>query len=52
MRISRLTPAAVAFATIAAAALGISPARAAEPQPQRVTIVFTADVSGYLEPCG
>ena len=52
MRVSRPLRAAAALAVIAAAAPCASAARAAEPQPLRVTIAFTADVSGYLEPCG
>jgi hypothetical protein len=44
--------AAAAFAAFAAAALHAPAARATEPLPQRLTIAFTADVGGYLEPCG
>jgi hypothetical protein len=53
VRVSRPLRAAAALAVIATtAALCAPPARTAEPQPHRVTIAFTADVSGYLEPCG
>jgi len=46
-------PIAAAFlASLAAAALWIPAARAEESQPLRLTIAFTGDVSGYLEPCG
>lgn len=37
------------------AVVGLSPgsgAGAAGPRPLRLTLAFTADVSGYLEPCG
>ena len=52
MRVSRPLRAAVALATVASAALCAPATPAAEPQPLRLTIAFTADVSGYLEPCG
>lgn len=36
-----------------AATLACPPAaRGGEPAPLRLTIAFTGDVSGYLEPCG
>ncbi|HET9598876.1 MAG TPA: multiheme c-type cytochrome [Anaeromyxobacteraceae bacterium] len=39
-------PLALALAALAPAAV------AAGPQPERVTVVYAADVGGYLEPCG
>jgi hypothetical protein len=51
-RIPHVAAALAAVAALAAAALCASATRAAEPQPLRLTIAFTADVSGYLEPCG
>jgi len=47
-----MTAVAAVFAVLAAAVPGASVARAAETQPLRLTIAFTGDVSGYLEPCG
>lgn len=44
--------AAALLLCFAAAAPGAAGARAAELEPLRLTIAFTADVSGYLEPCG
>jgi hypothetical protein len=44
--------AVVLCATLAAGADGAARAPAREPRPLRVTIAFTGDVSGYLEPCG
>jgi len=44
--------AAVLAVLAAAAAPGTPAARAGEAQPVRLTIAFTGDVSGYLEPCG
>lgn len=36
-----------------AALLALAPAAAlADPAPLRLTIAFTGDVGGYLEPCG
>jgi hypothetical protein len=52
VRVSRPLRAAAAVAVIATAALCAPPARTAELQPLQVTIAFTADVGGYLEPCG
>jgi len=43
---------ATTVVTLAAALLCPPSARAAEAQPLRLTIAFTGDVSGYLEPCG
>jgi hypothetical protein len=50
-RLRRLAFALPAAALIAAAA---APAAAAGPagKPRQLTIAFTGDVSGYLEPCG
>ena len=47
MRRAALAP---LIAVLAAAGLPSAPARAA--QPLRLTIAFTGDVIGYLEPCG
>ena len=47
-----MIPVAAVLATLAAALLGASVARASEARPLRLTIAFTGDVSGYLEPCG
>ncbi len=52
MRCPGILPVAALLAVLAAAAAGTPAARAAEPQPLRLTIAFTGDVSGYLEPCG
>jgi len=43
-----------ALAAAAAAVVSLLPLRAgaAEPRPLRLTLAFTADASGYLEPCG
>ena len=43
---------AAALAVLAAVASGAPAARAGETTPLRLTIAFTGDVSGYLEPCG
>jgi hypothetical protein len=42
----------VVLAVLAAGAAVIPAARAAEVPPLRLTIAFTGDVIGYLEPCG
>jgi hypothetical protein len=52
MRLPGLIPVAATLALLAAAAPGAPAARADEVQPLRLTIAFTGDVSGYLEPCG
>jgi 2',3'-cyclic-nucleotide 2'-phosphodiesterase (5'-nucleotidase family) len=52
MKPSGMIPVVAVLATLAAAAPGASTARAGEAQPLRLTIAFTGDVSGYLEPCG
>ena len=52
MRHPGVITAAVLLAALAAAGPGAGAARAAGPQPLRLTIAFTGDVSGYLEPCG
>ena len=43
---------AALLALLAAAEPGAFAAQAGEPQPLRLTIAFTGDVGGYLEPCG
>jgi len=50
-RMDRLR-AALALMSLAATLLCPAAVRADEPQPVRLTIAFTGDVSGYLEPCG
>jgi len=52
MRSPGLTTLAAVLALLAAAATGTSDAPAGEARPLSVTIAFTGDVSGYLEPCG
>ena len=52
MRSPGTMPTAVVLAVLAAATLGTPAARADAVQPLRLTIAFTGDVSGYLEPCG
>ena len=52
MKSSGMIPGAALLAVLAAAAVGAPAARAGEPSPLRLTIAFTGDVSGYLEPCG
>lgn len=50
-----LRAAARALALLAAAggtAFTALPAKAGAPAPLRLTIAFTGDVGGYLEPCG
>lgn len=47
----RLRVAAV-LAACAVAAFGPPATRSAEAAPSRLTIAFTGDVGGYLEPCG
>ena len=47
----RLRVAAV-LAVLRRGARARPPRAAGEPQPLRLTIAFTGDVSGYLEPCG
>jgi|OpeIllAssembly_1097287.scaffolds.fasta_scaffold2167214_2 hypothetical protein len=52
MSLSRRLSAAVAPA-LAAAGLLLSPTvGSAEQRPMTLTIAFTGDASGYLEPCG
>ena len=48
MRPSRMIPIAAVLAVLASAA----PGAPEETSPLRLTIAFTGDVSGYLEPCG
>jgi len=43
---------AALLAMLASAAPGVPAARGEETPPLRLTIAFTGDVSGYLEPCG
>jgi hypothetical protein len=45
-------PLAALLALALAAAPGVPAALAAPAAPLRLTIAFTGDVSGYLEPCG
>jgi len=52
MRHARMLPVAAMLAVFASVTPGIPGARAGEAQPLRLTIAFTGDVSGYLEPCG
>jgi 2',3'-cyclic-nucleotide 2'-phosphodiesterase (5'-nucleotidase family) len=52
MRPPALIPAAAMLAVLAAAAPGSPAARVDAAKPLRLTIAFTGDVSGYLEPCG
>ena len=54
MRLPGLTPrfAVLAVLAVLAAACGVPDVLAGEPPPLRLTIAFTGDVSGYLEPCG
>jgi hypothetical protein len=47
-----LRPAARGLALLAAAALAAPADCAGAAAPLRLTIAFTGDVSGYLEPCG
>jgi len=47
-----MIPVAAVLAVLAAAATGAPAARAGETPLLRLTIAFTGDVSGYLEPCG
>jgi hypothetical protein len=52
MRRSALLRTAAALALAVALAPGPPASHAAEALPLRLTIAFTGDVSGYLEPCG
>jgi len=47
-----IMPVAAVLTVLVAAAAGAPAARAAETPPLRLTIAFTGDVIGYLEPCG
>ena len=49
MKRTRLLPVAAVLVALASATPG---APAKETPPLRLTIAFTGDVSGYLEPCG
>jgi len=44
--------AAALLAALCACGSRVAAASAAEPQPANVTIAFSGDVNGYLEPCG
>ena len=50
--IVRRLGAATAVALLAAGAAWPAAARGAEGRPLQLTIAFTGDVVGYLEPCG
>ena len=52
MRPSGALPVAALLAVLAGAVSSAPAAGAAEAQPLRLTIAFTGDVGGYLEPCG
>jgi len=52
MRLTSKIGAAAFVAGLAAALLPPAPARAEQTPPVRLTIAFTGDVIGYLEPCG
>ena len=52
MKPSGMMPVAAVLVALTAAAGGAPAALAAEKPPLRLTIAFTGDVSGYLEPCG
>ena len=51
MKTPGVLPIAAVLVALAATA-GVSASRAAETPPRRLTIAFTGDVAGYLEPCG
>ena len=52
MKHPRMLPVAAILAFLAAWSHGVPAARGEEAPPLRLTIAFTGDVSGYLEPCG
>lgn len=52
MRPPGMLPVTALLAVLAAATSGAFSARAGDAPPLRLTIAFTGDVSGYLEPCG
>ena len=52
MKRPRTLPVAALLSLIAFATAGAPDARGGETSPLRLTIAFTGDVSGYLEPCG
>ncbi len=52
MNARELTRVTAVLAVLAAATPGAPDVRADQAQPLRLTIAFTGDVSGYLEPCG
>jgi hypothetical protein len=47
-----MLPVAAMLALLAAGTPGAPAAHGEEASPLRLTIAFTGDVSGYLEPCG
>ena len=52
MKHPRMLPVAAMLALLTAGPHGVSAARGEKTPPLRLTIAFTGDVSGYLEPCG
>ena len=52
MKHPRTLPVAALLSLLAFATTGAPAARGGETSPLRLTIAFTGDVSGYLEPCG
>jgi hypothetical protein len=52
MRSTVLVAAAVLLAAWGSSGADPVAARADDAQPARLTIAFTGDVNGYLEPCG
>ncbi len=52
MKLVRILRVAAALGAFTTAAPGVSAARASEAPGVHLTIAFTGDVSGYLEPCG
>ena len=52
MKHPRMLPVAAMLALFAAGTPGVPAARCEATPPLRLTIAFTGDVSGYLEPCG
>ena len=52
MRLRYRLCAAASLIGLAATLVCPPSARSGEPAPLRLTIAFTGDVSGYLEPCG
>ncbi|MHB8837115.1 MAG: hypothetical protein ACYC9Y_15605 [Candidatus Methylomirabilia bacterium] len=52
MRPGGIIPGAAVLALLSSAAHGAPASRGESAQPLQLTIAFTGDVSGYLEPCG